>query len=111
MSNLHREQCNHLLDWEKIESDTAGGRHTYRTPVPGGWLIRFVTTHPQDISHLFLKDPAHLWGTNEQYTEDDQIIEDDETETVDLPVMVYDETPELTPSGDQNPMMEKKKRR
>ena len=62
--NLNREQTNHLLKWEKIEQDAAIGKHSYRAPVVGGWLIRFVDTaaHPQISTHIFIADKNHIWG-------------------------------------------------
>ena len=67
MRQLQREECNHLLEWEKIEADISNGRHSYRAKVPGGWLIRLVNsnTHPHDNDHLFLSDPEHKWGLPE----------------------------------------------
>jgi hypothetical protein len=62
---LQTEPCIHLLDWEKIETDVSSGRHTYRCPVPGGWILRLVNTsaHPSDTDHMFIQDPEHKWGT------------------------------------------------
>jgi hypothetical protein len=65
MRQIQKEPCLHILEWEKIEADVATGRHSYRCPLPGGWLLRLVNTnsHPNDTDHLFIQDPAHKWGT------------------------------------------------
>ena len=64
MKQLIREDSINLLEWEKIEMDVAGGKHSYRCSVPGGWLLRFVnaSTQPHDVDYLFLNDPKHSWG-------------------------------------------------
>lgn len=64
-----QESCdNRLLQWEKIEHDTANGRHTYRAPVFGGWLVRLVNhnSHPIDTDYQFIPDTQHKWGKDNQ---------------------------------------------
>lgn len=64
---LNRETCSNLLAWEKIEQDISGGKHTYRAKVPGGWLLRFISTsvQPQDTDYMFISDPKYTWGAKE----------------------------------------------
>ena len=68
MRQTNMENCdNSLLKWEKIEQDVAQGKHTYRVKVPGGWIVRLVSSssHPQDVDHLFIADKDHVWGSKE----------------------------------------------
>lgn len=62
--DLNREHNLNLLEWEKIEADIQGGKHSYRAKVPGGWLLRMLNSmaHPQDCDYLFLSDPKYTWG-------------------------------------------------
>ena len=66
--NMNREASRELLCFEKIEQDIANGKHTYRAPVPGGWILRLVNAaaHPQDVDYLFISDPKHVWGTDDK---------------------------------------------
>jgi hypothetical protein len=68
MRALLNQDCNDMLKWEKIEQDGVQGKHTYRTPVPGGWLVRLVNSaaHPQSCDHLFLPDAKHVWGSQDE---------------------------------------------
>jgi hypothetical protein len=64
---LNSEKSIEIFDWEKIEQDVQGGKHTYRAKVPGGWMVRFINTlsHPQDCDYIFLSDPKYTWGNSE----------------------------------------------
>jgi hypothetical protein len=65
MRTALQENCdNTLLTWEKIEQDTTNGKHTYRAKVPGGWIVRLISSnsHPQDVDHMFIADKGHTWG-------------------------------------------------
>lgn len=68
MKNMIREECLNILNFEKIEMDVASGKHSYRAPVPGGWILRFVNTsvQPQDVDYLFLVDAKHAWETQDK---------------------------------------------
>ncbi len=68
MRELMREESLNLLIFEKIEMDVSSGKHSYRAPVPGGWILRFInaSVQPQDVDYMFLSDPDHLWGEPEK---------------------------------------------
>jgi len=52
------------LYWEplKNEGTTNVIRHTYRTKVPGGWLVTAADT--QGVGATFIPDPNHEWDGN-----------------------------------------------
>lgn len=58
--------------WELIEETKADGSNTYivshRLSVPGGWLVRTVTSRYQGGAHAeqtFVRDNEHLWQLTE----------------------------------------------
>ena len=60
---LKNEEIHKSIKWEKIEQESSTGNHSYRSKVPGGWIVRLVSTgiHPATISHVFLPDKKHEW--------------------------------------------------
>lgn len=50
------------MRWKKIEEDSSGGG-TYRTPVPGGWLIQVILSGVDEVATgiTFYPDPNHEW--------------------------------------------------
>lgn len=66
MINLNREKCNHMLDWEKIEQDTANRLHSYRAKVPGGWLLRLLNCNSGATEHILVNDKNHDWHNEAQ---------------------------------------------
>ena len=52
-------------DWECITDKTMPPFDTYRTKVPGGWLVRtseWYSDGCQSEALVFLSDPEHEWG-------------------------------------------------
>lgn len=47
------------IQWEKLESDSKREK-IYRTPVPGGWLVKIVW-EKISVSITFYPDPEHHW--------------------------------------------------
>lgn len=58
------------LDWEPIENHIVDparpgkssdfvGLNTYRTPIPGGWLVMSKVVHGAALA--FVPDPNHSW--------------------------------------------------
>lgn len=73
MRQLMQESCkHHLMQWEKIEHDAANGWHTYRAPVPGGWLMRLINqnSHPIDTDYIFIADKNHSWSEKVEEKDD-----------------------------------------
>jgi hypothetical protein len=54
-----------VLVWEKLKNE-GGPRYTYRTRVPGGWLIATCEYQVDGIGSgvTFIPDPNHDWGGN-----------------------------------------------
>ncbi|HGS4540647.1 hypothetical protein [Vibrio parahaemolyticus] len=53
------------LDWETLKN-VGGVQKSYRTKVPGGWLVSVQNYNPNGIGCgvTFLPDPEHLWDGN-----------------------------------------------
>jgi hypothetical protein len=53
-----------VLSWEALKSEGSSGviRYTYRTKVPGGWLI--TAGDVDGMGFTFLPDPKHEWDGN-----------------------------------------------
>ena len=47
-----------MLKWEKLETSGVEGLKTYRTKVPGGWLVMAGCI---GIGLVFFPDPKHEW--------------------------------------------------
>ena len=56
------------IDWERITDKTMSHFETYRTKVPGGWLVRtsefmrYELSCAQSEALVFVPDPEHQWG-------------------------------------------------
>ena len=52
------------LYWEPLKNEGTSGvlRHTYRTKVPGGWLLS--ASDADGMGLTFLPDPNHGWDGN-----------------------------------------------
>ncbi|WP_438029886.1 hypothetical protein [Sorangium sp. So ce233] len=55
------------LRWEQIQEETKTGHVSYRTPVPGGWLVAVWAPRQDGAAGspsgglTFMADPQHDW--------------------------------------------------
>ncbi len=55
-----------MLKWEELDHENFMGiaRYTYRTKVPGGWLIMCKDIKGKASGITFYPDPNHEWDGN-----------------------------------------------
>ncbi len=69
-------RTNPILNWEKLQNNQGGPVMTYRSKIPGGWLVTTGDTQTTCASAgagiTFVPDPNHEWNgyslaSNNQY--------------------------------------------
>ncbi|AYA64819.1 hypothetical protein DS731_12820 [Alteromonas sp. RKMC-009] len=50
------------LIWEALKNTNGSSSHTYRTKIPGGWLVTVSNTQGAGVT--FVPDAKHEWDGN-----------------------------------------------